>query len=40
MIQFSKSFSKLPPAHYLTFDITNSIFEIKEYWTLNDYQML
>lgn len=29
-----KEFSKLPPAHYLTFDITNSIFEIKKYWTL------
>ena len=29
-----KEFSKLPPAHYLTFDVSNSIFEIKEYWTL------
>lgn len=29
-----KDFSKLPPAHYLTFDVSNSIFEINEYWTL------
>ena len=29
-----KDFSKLPPAHFLTFDISNSNFEIKEYWTL------
>ena len=29
-----KEFSKLPPAHYLTFDVSNSIFEIKKYWTL------
>ncbi len=29
-----KEFSKLPPAHYLTFDVSNSIFEIKEYWSL------
>ena len=29
-----KEFSKLPPAHYLTFDVSNSNFEIKEYWTL------
>ena len=29
-----KDFSKLPPAHFLTFDISNSNFEIKKYWTL------
>lgn len=29
-----KEFSKLPPAHYLTFDVFNSTFEINEYWTL------
>lgn len=29
-----KEFCKLPPAHYLTFDVSNSIFEIKKYWTL------
>lgn len=29
-----KEFTKLPPAHYLTFDVSNSIFEIKEYWSL------
>ncbi|MDB2624712.1 asparagine synthase (glutamine-hydrolyzing) [Flavobacteriaceae bacterium] len=30
-----KEFSKLPPAHYLTYDVTSATLEIEKYWTID-----